>query len=35
LLADWARARREFVLVMPHEYRRALSELEATAIAAE
>jgi glutamate synthase domain-containing protein 3 len=35
LLEDWTKARREFVLVMPHEYRRALSELEATAIAAE
>jgi glutamate synthase (NADPH/NADH) large chain len=35
LLADWSKARREFVRVMPHEYRRALAELEATAIAAE
>jgi glutamate synthase domain-containing protein 3 len=37
LLADWRAARKQFVLVMPHEYRRALAELEAegTAIAAE
>jgi glutamate synthase (NADPH/NADH) large chain len=35
LLADWTKARREFVLVTPHEYRRALAELESTAIAAE
>ena len=37
LLADWGSARKQFVLVMPHEYRRARAELEAegTAIAAE
>ena len=37
LLADWRNARKQFVLVMPHEYRRALADLEAegTAIAAE
>jgi len=37
LLADWRKSRKQFVLVMPHEYRRALAELEAegTAIAAE
>jgi glutamate synthase domain-containing protein 3 len=37
LLADWRNAHKQFVLVMPHEYRRALAELEAegTAIAAE
>jgi glutamate synthase (NADPH/NADH) large chain len=37
LLADWRNARKQFVLVVPHEYRRALAELEAegTAIAAE
>jgi glutamate synthase (NADPH/NADH) large chain len=37
LLADWANARKQFVHVIPHEYRRALAELqsEATAIAAE
>jgi glutamate synthase (NADPH) large chain len=37
LLADWRTARKQFVFVMPHEYRRALAELEAegTAIAAE
>jgi len=35
LLSDWTKARREFVLVTPHEYRRALAELESTAIAAE
>ena len=32
LLADWARALRQFVQVMPHEYRRALADL---AVAAE
>jgi len=37
LLADWRTVRKQFVQVMPHEYRRALAELEAegTAIAAE
>ena len=37
LLTDWRSARKQFVYVMPHEYRRALAELEAegTAIAAE
>ena len=30
LLADWAKARGSFVKVFPHEYRRALKELEAT-----
>ena len=30
LLADWAQARGSFVKVFPHEYRRALKELEAT-----
>jgi len=29
LLADWPKARRKFVKVFPHEYRRALKELEA------
>jgi len=29
LLADWANARRKFVKVFPHEYRRALKELAA------
>jgi glutamate synthase (NADPH/NADH) large chain len=30
LLADWTKARSKFVKVFPHEYRRALKELEAT-----
>jgi glutamate synthase domain-containing protein 3 len=30
LLADWAKSRGKFVKIFPHEYRRALKELEAT-----
>jgi glutamate synthase (NADPH/NADH) large chain len=29
LLNDWERYRRRFVKIMPHEYRRVLSELAA------
>ena len=35
LLDDWEAARRKFVKVFPHEYRRALSELHAKQTAAK